>query len=118
MKHQHEKLDYVEFPASDMEATKTFFTQVFGWSFTDYGPDYMAFDHQGLEGGFYRAGSTSRTENGAALLVFFSEDLEATLAKIETAGGNIIKPVFDFPGGRRFQFLDPSGNEWAVWSEK
>ena len=115
--NQHEKMNYVEFPAKDLTATKAFFESVFGWSFTDYGPDYTAFEGQGLDGGFFQSDLTSSTEKGAALIVFYSGQLETTLAKIEKAGGSIIKPIFSFPGGRRFHFTEPSGNEFAVWSE-
>lgn len=113
---QHEKIDYVELPARDLEANKRFFTQVFGWRFTDYGPEYTAFDQQGLEGGFFKAPLASQTQQGAALIVFYSDDLAATQAKIEQAGGRILKPIFAFPGGRRFHFADPCDNEFAVWS--
>ena len=113
----HEKINYVELPAKDLAATKAFFETVFGWSFTDYGPDYTAFENQGLDGGFFKSDLASSTEKGAALIVFYSDQLEATLAKVEKAGGTIIKPIFSFPGGRRFHFTEPSGNEFAVWSE-
>ncbi len=113
----HEKVNYLEFPASDLDATKTFFEVVFGWSFTDFGPDYTAFSEASVDGGFYRADMASTTANGGALVVFYSERLESTQAKIEAAGGLIIKPIFDFPGGRRFHFCEPSGNEFAVWSD-
>ena len=113
----HEKLDYLEYPAFDIEATKTFFSRVFGWQFTDFGPDYTAFDNQGLEGGFYKADLRSRSDQGSALTVFYSDDLEATLSKVEQAGGQINKATFEFPGGRRFHFLEPSGNEFAVWTK-
>lgn len=112
----HEKIDYVEFPARDIEKTKAFFTAVFGWSFVDYGPDYTAFANEGLNGGFYKSDLAVSTETGSALIVFYSENLEQTQAKIEAAGGSTIKPIFTFPGGRRFHFCDPSGNEYAVWS--
>ena len=115
-KKPHEKLDYVEFPANDIPATKTFFENVFSWQFTDYGPDYTAFGDQGLDGGFFKSDQASTTENGGALLVFFSERLEETLAKVEQNGGTILKPIFEFPGGRRFHFSEPSGNEFAVWA--
>jgi hypothetical protein len=115
---EHEKLDYVEYPAVDLEATQAFFSEVFGWDFEQFGPDYCAFAKQGLDGGFYRSQLYSSTRNGSALLVFYSADLEATLAKIERAGGRIEKPIFPFPGGRRFHFCEPSGNEFAVWSDK
>jgi len=115
--NQHEKMNYVEFPARDLAGTKAFFESVFGWSFTDYGPEYTAFENQGLDGGFFQSDLASSTERGAALIVFYSNQLEATLAKVEKAGGSIIKPIFSFPGGRRFHFTEPSGNEFAVWSE-
>lgn len=116
--NQHEKLNYVEWPAVNINATKQFFEAVFNWQFTDYGPDYTAFNHQGLEGGFYAAPLHSRSDQGGALLVFFSDDLEQTLAKVERHGGQVSKSIFNFPGGRRFHFLEPSGNELAVWSDK
>ncbi|MCG8435479.1 MAG: VOC family protein [Gammaproteobacteria bacterium] len=115
---KHEKINYVEFPAKDIEAVKTFFTRVFGWSFEDYGPEYTAFANAGLDGGFFHSELNAATANGSALIVFYSETLEETQSKIENAGGAIIKPVFSFPGGRRFHFSDPSGNEYAVWSNK
>ena len=115
--NQHEKLNYVEFSASNLIATKSFFSQVFNWSFEDYGPDYSAFSGEGLDGGFFKAEPSSSTENGAALLIFYSNNLETTLAKVENAGGKIVKPVFSFPGGHRFHFTEPSGNEFAVWSD-
>jgi len=113
----HEKINYVELPAKDLAATKAFFESVFGWSFTDYGPDYTAFENQGLDGGFFQSDLASSTEKGAALIVFYSNQLEATLAKVEKAGGSILRPIFSFPGGRRFHFTEPSGNEFAVWGE-
>jgi uncharacterized protein len=113
----HEKLNYVESPSRNLLGTKTFFEKAFGWSFVDYGPDYAAFAGQGLDGGFFTADRSSLTANGAALLVFYSNALEGTLDKVTKAGGNIIKPIFDFPGGRRFHFTEPGGNEFAVWSD-
>ena len=113
----HEKINYVELPAKDLAGTKAFFESVFGWSFTDYGPEYTAFENQGLDGGFFQSDLASSTEKGAALIVFYSDQLEATLAKVEKAGGSILRPIFSFPGGRRFHFTEPSGNEFAVWGE-
>lgn len=113
----HEKINYVEFPAKDIAKTKQFFSSVFGWTFEDFGPEYTAFSNQGLDGGFFKSDLSTSTKNGSALVVFFSNNLEETLAKIEAAGGGIIKPIFSFPGGRRFHFSDPNGNEYAVWAE-
>jgi len=113
----HEKIDYVELPAKDIELAKTFFTKVFNWEFVDYGPDYCAFDKAGLRGGFFKSDLVAETKNGSALIVFYSKELEATQEKIEKSGGHIEKPIFSFPGGRRFHFCDPNGNEYAVWSD-
>ena len=115
--NEHEKINYVEFPAKDIPATKDFFAQAFGWSFQDFGPDYSAFSDQGLDGGFFKSDLSSSTSHGAALIVLYSKDIESTQAKIEKANGSIVKPVFSFPGGRRFHFTEPSGNEFAVWSD-
>ena len=114
--NSHEKMNYVEFPAKNLEATKVFFQSAFGWAFVDYGPDYVAFSDQGLDGGFFKSDLSAKTENGSALIVFYSEELEKTQAKIERARGKIVKAIFSFPGGRRFHFIEPSGNEFAVWS--
>jgi len=112
-----EKINYVEFPSRNIEATKAFFSKAFGWSFVDYGPEYAAFSNEGLDGGFFRSDLSASSEKGSALIVFYSKDLERTQAKIEKAGGFIIKPIFSFPGGRRFHFADPNDNEYAVWSD-
>ena len=114
---EHEKIDYVEFPARNIEAAKDFFATAFGWSFIDYGPEYTAFSNEGIDGGFFQSDLSASTENGSALIVFYSKVLEQTQAKIEGAGGSIKKPIFSFPGGRRFHFADPNGNEYAVWSD-
>jgi predicted enzyme related to lactoylglutathione lyase len=120
---EHEKINYLELPAKDIVASKQFFSQVFNWQFTDYsqgenGPEYSAFSAEsaGLEGGFYRADLATSTHSGSALVVFYSQALEQTEQKITAAGGSIVKDIFSFPGGRRFHFTDPSGNEFAVWS--
>lgn len=116
--NQNEKLNYVEFSAKDLEATKAFFSSVFGWDFTDYGPDYTAFSGQGLDGGFFRDDKRSTTNTGGALLIFYSSDIQRTQDKVIANGGKIAREIFDFPGGCRFHFTEPSGNEFAVWSEK
>ena len=116
---KHEKINYIEFPAHDLDVIKDFFADVFGWKFTDYGPEYTAFFEAdtGLDGGFYLADKRSNTESGAALVVFFSDDLAKTQAKITEFGGKICQEIFNFPGGRRFHFTDPNGNEHAVWGK-
>lgn len=110
--HTHHHIDYAEFTAPDLESIKTFYGKAFGWTFVDYGPDYVAFSGQGIDGGFARG----EGKGGNPLVILFSEDLTASLAGVEAAGGTITKPVFEFPGGRRFHFTDPAGNELAVWA--
>ena len=108
------KIDYVEMPGgASLPALKTFFAEAFGWSFVDYGPEYAAFS-EGLDGGFYAEASQAPA---APLPVLFSTDLEATLAKVQSVGATITRAIFDFPGGRRFHFRDPAGNQMAVWAE-
>jgi len=113
----HDKINYIEFPARDLESTKAFFSKAFGWDFQDYGPEYTSFSNAGVAGGFYKSDVCARTEKGCALIVLYSNDLEGTLSRVMEAGGDIIKEIFSFPGGRRFHFAEPSGNEFAAWSE-
>jgi len=115
---EHAKIDYVELPSVDLEATKEFFNTVFGWKFQDYGPEYTAFSGAGIDGGFYKSELTSNTENGASLVVLYSERLEETELKVVDAGGTVTKEIFSFPGGRRFHFTEPGGSELAVWSDR
>ncbi|MES2931396.1 MAG: VOC family protein [Patescibacteria group bacterium] len=110
----HHRINYIEFSAEDLTSVKDFYGLVFGWKFTDYGPEYAAFTDGNLEGGFEKG--AARPKNGA-LVILYSENLMETLAKVEEAGGTITKPIFDFPGGKRFHFIDTAGNELAVWSD-
>ena len=109
------RIDYIELPATNVAKTKRFYIDAFGWKFTDYGPDYTSFEDGRLTGGFNKAEITGAS---GVLLVIFAVDLAAAQARVTKAGGTIVKPVFDFPGGRRFHFTDPSGNELAVWSDR
>ncbi|MFK7745667.1 MAG: VOC family protein [Roseobacter sp.] len=104
-------LDYIEFSSPELEATETFFAESFGWSFINYGPDYRDIQNAGLGGGIERAPLR------APLPVLKTDNLEAMLERVRAAGGQITKEIFDFPGGRRFQFLEPGGTEMAVWTE-
>ena len=115
MNTKNNHINYVEFKAIDIELIKQFYHESFGWVFTDYGPDYIAFSESGLEGGFEK--TNAPIVNGA-LVVLYHEDLELIKNKILKASGKISKNIFSFPGGSRFHFLDPSGNELAVWSDK
>lgn len=108
-------INYVEFKAKDLEKTKDFYTESFNWTFTDYGPDYIAFSESGLAGGFEK--TEDEIVNGV-LIVLYNQDLEGIKNKIIKSKGKISKDIFPFPGGRRFHFIDPSGNELAVWSDK
>jgi uncharacterized protein len=122
------RIDYIEFPTTDVAATKAFYERVFGWRFTDYGPDYTSFEDGRLAGGFHKKdaggagdGLLSRANPAPArgpLVVIYGADLAAMEARVRAAGGSIVKDAFSFPGGRRFHFTDPGGNELAVWSEQ
>ena len=107
-------IDYVEFGVADIARAKAFYGEAFGWRFTDYGPHYCEFDDGRLKGGFT---TLSPVTPGGALIVLYGDDLPALEAAVTTAGGTITKPIFDFPGGRRFQFTDPDGYELAVWTK-
>lgn len=111
------KINYVEIPTTDIQLSKKFFSAAFGWSFVDYGPDYVAIENAGLDGGFYTSKQPAITQNGSVLVVLYSNDLEETLNKVVSEGGKIVQDIFSFPGGRRFHFNDLTGNEFAVWSE-
>jgi hypothetical protein len=112
--HAHHTIDYLELTVTDVADAKRFFSAAFGWRFTDYGPDYAGIQGEGREQGGLTRG-TPTVGPGAPLLVLYSSALEASLASVERAGGRVLKPIFEFPGGRRFHFADPSGNELAVW---
>jgi len=116
---QHHKITYIEFTTKDIEQTKRFYSAVFGWSFQDWGPDYIGFSatDAGIDGGFSKVEPHEVQAKPAALVVLYSADLKATEAAIIAAGGSIVVPTFEFPGGRRFHFSDGLGNVLAVWSE-
>lgn len=115
---KHHSINYLEFPVKDIAKAKSFFSEVFGWSFIDYGDEYCGIANEAIDAGFYQADLSMSTAKGSALIVFYSEDLQASKEKVESNGGNITKPLFEFPGGRRFHFVDPCANEFAVWSDK
>lgn len=108
------QIDYVELPMADLNATKAFYETVFGWKFEDYGPDYTSFSDGRLSGGFSR---DMQTPGRGVLLVIYAGDLASVQEAIRAAGGSVTKDIFSFPGGRRFHFTDPNGNELAVWSD-
>ncbi len=111
---QNRRIDYVEFPATNLPDIKKFYSGVFGWVFTDYGPNYTSFNDGRLAGGFRKE---SQVTAGGPLVVLYATSLEEIEAEVGAHGGRIVRQIFEFPGGRRFHFTDPSGNELAVWSE-
>jgi predicted enzyme related to lactoylglutathione lyase len=108
-------IDYIEFRAPDLKAIKTFYTSCFGWKFTDYGPDYTSFENSGVSGGFERS---DVPDSRGVLVILYHRDLEAIRETILQSGGTIQQDIFSFPGGKRFHFCDPAGNELAVWSDQ
>ena len=113
--HLHHAIDYIEFTVRDLDAAKRFYADAFGWTFNDYGPDYA-----GIQGVDREAGGLHRTNEvriGGLLVILYSRNLDECLGAVRAAGGTILKEPFSFPGGRRFQFAGPSGNELAVWSD-
>jgi uncharacterized protein len=108
-----ERIDYVELAGGDVPASKAFYAAAFGWGFTDYGPEYAAFEGAGLDGGL----AASTPIGTPPLVILKADDLEDALARVEAAGGVVVEPIFEFPGGRRFHFRDPAGNVLGVWAE-
>jgi len=108
------RIDYVEIPVTDLRKARDFFSALFGWSFQEWGDDYLSFNDGRLEGGFCKAAEAAPA-NGV-LVIFFSEDLERDLERVQELGATISQPIFQFPGGRRFHFVDPTGTEYAIWA--
>jgi predicted enzyme related to lactoylglutathione lyase len=115
----HHKIHYIEFAANDMARAKRFYANAFGWSFQDWGPEYASFDAAGagINGGFRLSKPEETSGSAAPLIVLYSKDLQVTEAAVVAAGGTIVVPTFEFPGGRRFHFADGVGNVLAAWSE-
>lgn len=113
------KIDYIEFSTPNVTRAKQFYSTVFGWEFQDWGPEYVSFAaaSAGIDGGFRQSSPDESRGSSAPLIVLYSSDLGATEAAIVAAGGRIVVPTFEFPGGRRFHFADGLGNILAVWSE-
>jgi hypothetical protein len=109
------RIDYVEFQAVDIAASKRFYSALFGWEFTDYAPEYTSFGDGRLSGGFTKVSAVAA---GGPLIVIYATELDRVKEAVAKEGGVIVKDTFEFPGGRRFHFHDPNGNELAVWSDK
>ncbi|MBT5471228.1 MAG: VOC family protein [Nitrospina sp.] len=116
MENKNNSINYIELPLAKIAETKVFYHQVFGWEFTDWGPDYISFSGANIDGGFNGLGDAQISSPGV-LIVLYAANLDKKLDEVTQAGGKIIKPTYEFPGGKRFHFLDPNGNELAVWSE-
>jgi len=113
---QHDRrIDYIELATTDMAAMKAFYAGVFGWTMQDWGDDYASFEDGRLAGGFRLVDEVAR---GGPLVIIYAVDLEAAEAAVRAHGGSIVQAIFSFPGGRRFHFTDPAGNELAVWSDR
>lgn len=108
------KIDYVEIPVTDLNRAREFFSSMFGWSFEEWGDEYMSFNDGRLDGGFRLAPKPAAS--AGVLLVFYSENLERDVDRVKALGAEISQAIFAFPGGRRFHFIDPVGNEFAIWS--
>lgn len=117
MSENHHTIHYIELPALSVGDMKAFYGAAFGWSFTDYGPGYAAFHGAGIEGGFDESQDYIAPNKPGAFVILYSDDLESSQVAIEKAGGKICVPTYSFPGGRRFHFEDPSGNELGMWTE-
>ena len=115
--NQHHKINYIEIPVKALASSKAFFNQVFGWEFVDYGDDYAAIIGAGINGGLYVSEHSVSADMGSVLVVLYSDDLVKSQAAIESAGGSIKTPTFEFPGGHRFHFNDGNENEYAIWSD-
>ena len=114
---RHHAIDYIEIPVTDVPRAKQFYAESFGWVFTDYGPDYAGI--AGPEGSPGEVGGLAKSDDvrpGGPIVVLYSADLDASVAAVQAAGGTV-EPAFEFPGGRRFHFTDPSGNRLGVWAE-
>ena len=114
----HHHFNYIELPSTDNDAMKTFYGAVFGWTFEDWGQSYVAIHGSGIDGGFDADAGARKPSDQGALVILYSDDLAASQQAVQEEGGEISLPAYDFPGGRRFHFKDPSGNELAVWTAR
>jgi predicted enzyme related to lactoylglutathione lyase len=108
------RVDYVEIPAADIDKMRAFFEQLFGWEFQEWGPDYYSFNDGRLDGGLRRTDAPAPA--GGVLLVFYSQDLDRDYKRVKELGATISQEIFEFPGGRRFHFVEPAGTEFAIWA--
>ena len=118
----HHTIDYIELPVTDLAAAQEFYRAAFGWEFVSYGDGYAgirtAAEAPGDEAGGLRLSESGEIARGGSFVLMYSDDLDATLAAVAAAGGAVVDGPYAFPGGRRFHFTDPSGNELGVWAVK
>ncbi len=114
MNRDERRIDYVEIPVTDLDTAREFFRELFGWEFQEWGPDYYSFNDGRLDGGLRRADEPAPASG--VLLVFYSQDLDRDHARVQELGATISQDIFEFPGGRRFHFVDPVGTEYAIWT--
>lgn len=113
---KHHTISYIEFGVTDLNAARNFYAASFGWEFNDYGPDYSGIRSPNGEGEIGGLTPTAPPSSKGALILLYSEDLEASLESVRAAGGAITAEPYEYPGGRRFEFTDPSGNRLGVYS--
>lgn len=116
MENINNSINYIELPMIKNAETKNFYSKVFEWEFTDWGPDYISFSGANIDGGFNGLGEAQISPPGV-LVVLYTNERDKKFKEVKKAGGGITKPIYEFPGGKRFHFRDPNGNELAVWSE-
>ena len=116
MTHTHHAIDYIEINVTDLAAAKEFYAAAFGWAFNDYGPDYAGIRSPDGEGEVGGLNPGREPKPGGPLVLLYSDDLDATVTAVDSAGGRIVEAPYEFPGGRRFHFADPAGNELGVWA--
>ena len=117
MKTANHQINYIEFSVTNLEESKNFYTQALGWKFTDYAPDYAGIQSMDGKGEMGGLSVVEEVNTGGPLVVLYSTDLNASFEQVKAAGAKITKDIFEFPGGKRFEFQDPSGNALAIWSE-
>lgn len=118
MTNTHHAIDYIEFTVADLAAARGFHEQAFGWQFNEYGPAYAGIRNPSGDGEVGGLNGTGQDGPRGPLVLLYSDDLDASVAAVRAAGGVITQGPYQFPGGRRFHFTDPSGTELGVWASR
>jgi uncharacterized protein len=114
---RHHTIDYIELSVTDVAAARSFYSAAFGWEFNDYGPEYAGIRSPDGDGEVGGLAASAKISAGGPLVLLYSDDLDETIAAVKSAGGTVVKGPYAFPGGRRFHFTDPSGNELGVYAD-